>query len=636
MILLSFYTKWISLTRAKTAYVAKHATLSAPNIFLPRLLLCCGLSDVSFSTMLHRINELGNSTSEPNKVFRELLTPAAISRWGLSRVGGRKKIKRKLLGRILAYQQKDLQQTGFVSWLKSECSSSEKSKKSLPQHCHESATDFVQSCIKNELKDDSVFTLDDGNEVEASPSQTTHWFGQEDPDDNFSPNDAITKDFIRSCIVYEKFDVLEESLQLRHAVVISKQVDDLSSVNLLLEVYRSFQGDDQFECLLLKWVPVLYQAREDDSFQHSLFVDLVGKYSVPFDTCMKIIDNCALQWPREQILGCRRWIIGQQTKGSWKDHLSLKLVVRFFAMSSDLNNQLSIDDAGHLLSLSVDLFNISIQESMVAHEHSITMKARNVLPDWLSVFLAVAKEGLPYLNLAITHVMNAIDENPQGVSFYSSVLLRLYTSYPATVVLSEVKLKTALLQGAIDNSDAWLTFRCPLDSQIKTMISNISKSPHKPLLQSVVRISNQHPLLIMRHLNAIKQGLLDDGSGVDSNGKPLIKRGRIQGKTPEMAADINGKLIKVSVVHWGYSFNEPVWSCMLDLLLSVPAEVLFKVGTQTGLCEIMAVFSKLFDVHIKELNAESNIHQLREKFERLASSFMNCNPEKYQNFMESK
>ena len=627
-----FFPKWISLIRAKAAIVAKYATLSAPDMFLPRLLLCCGLSEESFLTMLRRINEIGNSTSEPGKMFQELLSPAAISRWGLSRVGSRRMMKRKLLGRILSYKQQGLKQLGFVSWLISECTSSAKPRKSSSETCHVNATDFVQSCIKNELEGD-IRSLE--NDEDSSSQVNKHWQGKDDSNDELFPTDAITEDFIQSCIVGEKHIILDKSLQLRTNTIISKQVDDLVCVNSLFQVCRSFHEDERFLCTLLTWVPLLCQSRENDTLWHSLFVDLVGTYSVPFEACMKIIENCAIQWPREHILECRRWIIDQQTKGLWKNHLSLKLVVRFFTMSSGLDALLSADDADRLVSLSVDLFNHNIQTSILAHEHSLITDTRNVPPDWLRLILSLTEGGSPYLNLAFTHILKSMDKNHQGASYYLAVLLRLYTSFPTMAILSEVKVKTALLQGAINNSDAWLTFRCPLDSQIKTMIQNISKSPHKPLLQSTIRIANQHPLLMIRHLNAIRQGLVDDGSGVDSNGQPLAKRGRIQGTSPEMTADINGKLIKVTLVHWGYSFNEPVWSCMLDLLLSVPSEVLFKVGSQTGLCETMGVFTKLFDVQIKELNAENNVQQLRAKFDRLSSSFMNCNPDEYRKFMES-
>jgi hypothetical protein len=153
-------------------------------------------------------------------------------------------------------------------------------------------------------------------------------------------------------------------------------------------------------------------------------------------------------------------------------------------------------------------------------------------------------------------------------------------------------------------------------------------------VQSIIQIANQHPLLLMRHLNVIRQGLIDDGSGLDSHGQPLIKRGRIQGNIPEAIAEIDGRMIKVTIVQWGYSFNEPVWSSMLDLLLSIPSEVLFKVGVDSGLQDIMDVYSRLFVVHTSELKSETNIIQLRGKFNRLLSSFETYNAAHHEDAMK--
>ncbi|KAL7535980.1 hypothetical protein ACHAXR_006845, partial [Thalassiosira sp. AJA248-18] len=97
--------KWVLLAKARADKVAKQAALSAPNIFLPRLLLCCGLQKLSFYTMLSRLDQLVDSSTDSGLTFKELISPSAVSEWGLTGIGSRSTIKRKLYGRILAYMR---------------------------------------------------------------------------------------------------------------------------------------------------------------------------------------------------------------------------------------------------------------------------------------------------------------------------------------------------------------------------------------------------------------------------------------------------------------------------------------------------------------------------------------------------
>ncbi|KAL7488211.1 hypothetical protein ACHAW6_015042 [Cyclotella cf. meneghiniana] len=641
---------WVSLAKAKDGIVAKHAALSAPDVFLPRLLLCCGISQLSFSTMLNRLNEIGRSSPEP-KTFGELLSPTAISAWGLPRIGTRRILKRRLLGRILAYMRisrndpfsnddeksLDKRHAPFVSWLFTECKSWDEPKKTHAESssCRENITAFATGDINAEVE----FASLDTGDFDA-PSWSTDRSIEVTAEISLCRTEFISENFIRSCIFNERHILLEESLELKErSFITNSQYDDGSTAKILLEMYSIFKDEGRFVRILLKWVPRLLQIGRGNDTWHIIFVDVLekSKYSLKFETCVALVSSCAMQWPHEYILECQRWVVSQQARCCpWNSHLSLKLVLRFLVLSSeqksvhvfDYNRTppcrfhyvQSPDCAKCIVDLSLTCLSLDDQKS--TNREVCTINARNVLPDGLVLILIVAKAGKEYLDLTTELILNRIDESPR---VFSSLLLRLYTLFPSLTNLSKNRLRTSLLQGAKEHMASWMQLRCPLDSQIRAMISYLSKSPHKPLLQSIIQIASQHPLLLMRHLNDIWRGLIDDGSGLDSHGQPLIKRGRIQGNIPEVFAEIDGRTIKVMIVQWGYSFSEPVWSSMLDLLLSIPSEVLFRVGVDSGLHEIMDVYSRLFVVHTCELKSETNIIQLRGKFTRLLSLFESYN-----------
>jgi hypothetical protein len=588
------------------------------------------MSELSFSTMLGRINKMGCLSAEPKKVFQDLLSPAAIAQWGFAKIGSKRVIKRKLLGRILAYtrtNQKNMSSdiaaaahSPFVTWLMSECATSKSSKKSHLKFCGDRhGIDFVKSWIGAENSDAIEYPSLEGDAVSAS-----HWSSNHSIDQVLlDPRDDITEEYIASCVENEQHDELEESLRLRERANRNQcDHDTISTARRMLGMNSKFEEDERFVRILIKWIPRLLQISNDDLAYQTLFIDLLES-SVQQVTFMSIVSNCAMQWPLQQIQECQRWIIEYQSKSSWKNHRSMNLVLRFLVLSSEYH--VPLDDAGQLIELSLNCNNQDSVTSM--HHHN----SRNTLPDWLALLLSVAKEGPSYLDMTVSRTLDRVDHEPN----LSTVILRLYTLYPRVISLTDKRLKSILLQCSRDHSEAWLSYSCPLDGQIKAMITNLSSSPHKSLLQSTIQIANQHPLLLIRHLDAVKEGLINDGSGLDSNRRPLMKRGRIQGKPPSLIALINGRHVNVSVVHWGYSFSEPVWSCMLDLLLSIPVEVLFKVGVAMGLPDIMNVYSKLFTIHVSELSEESNIIQLRLKFNRLLSSFKNCNPEGYQNIIQA-
>jgi len=257
---------------------------------------------------------------------------------------------------------------------------------------------------------------------------------------------------------------------------------------------------------------------------------------------------------------------------------------------------------------------------------------RNSFPDWLTLVLLVGKSQQAL-------VTRLILEEFDGTKFslvLSSVLLRLYVMSPLKMDLSNSKLRNALLQASNDHLPSWLYWRSPLDSQFSEMLSNLTQSPHQRLAQAITDISKQHPLILLRHLNDINKKLLEDGSGRDSDQQRLMKRGRIFGRHPsgDTVAKVGDHTLKVTIVLWGYSFNEPVWDSIVEVLIALPLEVVFTCGVKIGLTKILETYLKLFGVQIVELNLESNIIRVRDKFLKFIESFRIHNTDAFSDWLQ--
>ena len=623
--------------------MAKQAALSTPDIFLPRLLLCCGLPKLSFFFMLERLDQLGESSSDSGKTFEELISTSAVSEWGLPGIGKRSVIKRKLHGRILAYRRIHGEQpqelssketSAFISWLAPQHNTSIKKR--------DTSTDIAGDAEALASDPLSLNNFEDLMEEDSELGMSSLLWLQNESKNDGQPvlNESISRDFIHSCVSNDQYDMLEQSIDS----IVTKSMNDndiegsVAAANTLLESFNSLQGNNNILRIFFKWVPILLQSSGNERLWRLIFIEDIGQTT---NQCylMSLVFECALKWSDEHVGACQSWISQQVETKPWKTIHSLQLVLRFLVVSME---QRSIhcfqyeDDARvsttytqsdefvtSIAKLVLDfiLMNGSIAQNGVKCN---TIAARNNLPDWLTLIMLVGRSNL---SLTVKLILEKIDDT-NTTSSLSSIILRLYVMSPRKMNLRDSKLRNVLLQASSDHLPSWLSWRCPLDNQLSAMLINLTKSPHQRLVQSVTDQAKQHPLIFARHLNTINQNLLQDGSGRDSENQSLMKRGRIFGVHPagNALAQIGDHAVKVTIVLWGYSFNESIWTCIIDVLMALPAEVTFGCGTKAGLLDILETYLTLFAVQMVDLNAECNVVRLRDKFAVLIESFRKCKP----------
>jgi len=635
--------EWVLLATSNSDVIAKQAALSVPDIFLPRLLLCCGMSKTSFVTMLERLTKLGASVSDPAKLYNELISTSAVSEWGLQR-GNRVAIKKRIHGRIASYlrifrnamrdHEKDeldaIAKCAFVTWLASEVSTSTVKKS-------DSTTRSFDEIIKNlnasaslcldeesiaDLEEEAVdLSIDERIELIDAVESTRH---ARYPTDGI----IISEEFINSIVVVGQYNLLDELLeQLKSDAILSNiEVDVSGLVRALMNSCASSNFDPSLGRVILKFVPQLSQFSCDDNLWQTIFIDMVEK-SIDEQYLLSLVSGCISLWSDEGISACQEWIL---THHGSTNALSMKLLLRFLVVSSGQGRESNFICA-QSKEYAESTMKIVLQYlEMTSDKSSDTRfsEERNNLPDWLILTLILAKS---HHQCIVTMLMETIGSNSSCTPTIYCVLLRLYLMFPMSSQWNDTEVINHLIKAAKHHTKKSLRWRCPFDSKVFEMLRDLGTSPHTRLLQSATEFTKVHSLIVIRHLHVLHERLVADGLG----GTDCSRTGRVGVRPPAKMAQIGDRLVKVSILRWGFSYNESVWSSVLDLMLSFPAELLFTCGIDTGLLLVLEDCLKLFYAHVMELGSEECISTIRTKFVHLIQSFRACNSVEFQKWSQT-
>ncbi len=640
--------EWVLLATSNSDIIAKQAALSVPDIFLPRLLLCCGLPKTSLVTMLERLSKLGASTPNPAKLYNDLICTSAVSEWGLQK-GNRMTIKKRLHGRIASYlrifrsavadnAQDDLntiENCAFVTWLASEVSVSNSKKSDSTTRCDE-ITNILESSAPPSFDEGSFVDLEEDEMALCIDEQIVIDAADSKDLERYPADGILTEDFINSSVVAGQYKVLHDSLEQfkRDAIPREKGVDVSVLVRALLNSYASSNCDPSLGRIVLKFMPQLSQFCCDDNVWHTIFISMVEK---PIDEqyLLSLISGCVIHWSDEVIAACQKWIL---TQNDLKNSLSLRLFLRFLVASSEQESIHCVGSNDNCVASFVCIQSKANAEStmkivlqyleMTNDKLSGTSSLqRNNLPDWSLLSCIIAKS---HHQCIVAMIIGSIDSNSFSAPSMYSVLLRLYLMSPTTSRWNDSKVRIHLKNAANHHTKKSLQWRCPLDRQVVEMLRNLGTSPHTRLLQHTTDVSNGHALIVIRHIHVLHERLVVDGLGQD-----CTMAGRVGTRPPAVIAQIDDRLVKVSISRWGFRYNEIIWSAVLDFMGVLPAELLFRCGIDTGVLLVLEDYLKLFYVHVMELGSEEFISQLRPKYVALVKSFQACNQIEFQKWSKT-
>jgi hypothetical protein len=107
-----------------------------------------------------------------------------------------------------------------------------------------------------------------------------------------------------------------------------------------------------------------------------------------------------------------------------------------------------------------------------------------------------------------------------------------------------------------------------LDDEFQDVINSLIGNGAPPrMVQALAEGSKKHPLLLLRKLGTIEEALEADATVCELS-VANEKRGVLYGQSLSgpIAAKVEGRLIKVTVKHWGFNFTENIWISFLDII----------------------------------------------------------------------
>jgi len=663
---------WVMLAKSRSDFIAKRAALAAPTTFLPRLLLCCGLPRASLMTMIDRLGKLGDKAVDASKTFHQVLVPCASSEWDLGRLGHRREVSRKLSGRISAYSRMyNLERENvegaisfsFVEWLSSMCQSSQKTTKikakkpklapatafasiestralfgSMPAHTQDSTEINSVSQMDADTSDMTKFLGFKKNEI-VFPSNALH------------DSEAIEK-FFSSCFQDNKPDTLDRWLsqryfdprlpvkrKRRHKSEDTPKLSNDELSFLLLQCYIQLERKvEGIASIIVKWIPKLSSSLGSPKLWRILFAD-GQKPAFMWDN---LISRCFQTWNHAHMAQCRRWILSNGTK----EKLDLVKVVRFLIQASTFSavhvesfEDLPVaveDSAWGRTEDTVRVATGLALDCLTSFDYEKRLRSRSDPPECLVLLLLIARLGRNQVQVVSEVIIKKVqNKDKQTKCLLLLSLLRIYAYYPFSMNLGTAALRWNLMEAVEISADDWLSWRSPLDDSSQEMLDTaLSDVPSQRSIQSLVDLAKKHPLLLLRKLDKMENILEKDSMVVDTkaNGdKAGLTIG--QGLNEPLFASSNGKKLKLTVKHWGYSYREHIWSTILDVISAVPNEVLFQCGLRMGLLELLGVYLRLVLV---QTQLRTNMHRLENLKERLSGflgKFKMANPKAFDSWV---
>lgn len=662
--------------------IARRSVLSSPDIFLPRMLICCGLSRSSFFTILNRLNDLG-AVSESGSYFKKLLLPLSALK-GLKR----NQMIRLLLSRISAYMRLfsndaisiNLKKSScFITWLEAESASRKekcsalKRSKSQKIKCYamtiaSKSNDDVDSILPFPTSADNCLwrlrNLDNIQRGTVSP--TSSGISEEIPresiiekflDDlhiSFAEKGAASVDaelIPRESIIHllssQNFYLLNRLLDKLDSGFVENGVnasvlEEIASL-IIVSSWSLLDEHSLLQTLILHWIPLLTRGSTstfwDTIFRHHD----VEKTSSVIEFEKLLLTRCFALWSTDQITACQRWILSEINNEKCAE-MSINSCLRCFLCfakelkQSDFHS--GVTDAVYKSVIEVlepkDQTEAAVKLALLgAQEWSAGSNSTSDLsndPPWMLFLLLIGSIDKKHLNLLSETITSKLPSSGWEGEILPLALLKLYGTFPSRMNVSGCKIRDILVGVSIASPQLLLDWETPLDCRLVSAISLLCSHSHSQKLIS--DMAKKHPLIAVKHMKELAE-LISRDANAHFNHDNVSRNKQTYAQSPLLAIiDEREKLVQI--IHWGMRFTEHLWLAVLDIIASFPEAIIYsKIGWLMGLDNIFNMFLKLLFIHSDTNNDGAGVERLRNKFVTIFKSCYSNNQENCNAWLES-
>lgn len=607
--------------------------------------------------MLDRLGRLGDAAGDKGALYGNLMSSSGLSEWDIGRIGLRRASARKLLGRLSAYlrihgfcigSEGTVLSTTFLSWLTEECLPT--ITRSAKTKNHKNAKTAVTGSFRLTVTSASVLLSSLENDIPLEMGQAEIDLADADLDQfqhleklptsivaDYNGQDLNTaRSSINSCLKTGQFMVLNELLELLLAKAERNCPEAESngnaelvdvSVEILEYVYSLEQPTRRAADTILTWIPRLSSASGSPAFWKLVF----GRAKEPSYVTMsgRLLTRCMQSWSTLHINQCIDWIIGIDHSTS-KDFDYKGIAIFLSECSGQPSSQIEMfadlqwsDSVWANSKEFVSKGALIAFRSLNAIPIQVAIRRFSFPPGFILIFL-LSRCGKKHLRSICDMILEELSETnaerPEKQVF-KVLLLRLYFNFPQWMDLGTSESRNALMLASESFSGCWTNWHSSFDNRIDDLLQSVCNGEMKSVKQ-LVDLSRKQPLLIIRKLPIIS-AILGDDARTDSllNRKGSIVAENLSGKRD---VKFHGKMSKIKILHWGYSYTEQTWVSFLDILSSMSPEVLFTCGVKAGLLELLTVYVQLVSVQLELLSADKTI-RLKTKLMGAFTAFKQIN-----------
>ncbi len=626
---------WIMLAKARSDAIARRAALSAPASFLPRLLLCSGLPRASLMTMIDRLGRLGQRAPDMTATYLDLMAPSASSHWDIGRIGTKRQISRKLLGRLtscISLHGIDLSDnntevsTDFIKWLSQTYLGEEaksKGKEKTSSVKIRSSLVFSSKMAKSALDD----TLDLVLPFQAK-KECNEWI-------EMKPFMSVQKTAGASTVVSISEGIEQGDVNVVEAILAS-MIDNSQdamcdcATTLVRCVYKQKQLKENNLSLLLKWFPVLTKTKGAPELWKAVF-----SISVCEKVSSSLVMKATESWTSSHQSDCLDWI-SKEMRVANDAAVHVVNVVRFLIniipvhfrspiQMTSSPNQRTLDAQAIEGMISIALFCLKCAASTSDIHAALGFD----FGLWVSSLGKSSFETVT--NSVVAEIEAETDLKLKPV--FSSFFLRLYLKHSLWLDLSLERTRQLVMKASELFQEEFTEWTSSLDGQIDEVIESVSSGQFRSI-KILNDMARKHPLIVLRRGKNVALLLEHDASNTErDNGT----RGKVHGEgfDDPREAIIMSTTVTVTVRHWGYSYTEPVWAAFLDIVSSVPKEVLFGCGFRLGLNFFLVPYLKLLPIQL-QLRSREKCKRIHSKLAALLKAFQQHKPDEWRRWLSSK
>ena len=561
-------------------------------------------------TVLKRLEDIFKKCGSSYECFAKYTAQKAIDKWPIGRRIKRNKVMRILYGRLKAYLSNfSTEPNSFYNWLYEE------------NRCNSMSTQRKITEIKN------IFNANNAK------CTTEVWAVFDDDDDKKRPHTSITTHTFNVNGSKEGLDVIKSIVAHTHSndlfglrTLLSKiHVSHVDYQLILVSLLKLLAAEKENEGLLLSAILQVIPLLDIKNMNVDLFETLllVNSNATPriHDTFQTIFRQLIRILPDSVVKECQSLIISYLIQGkmapvNYGAVLSCFLLRRLPTLSYSTSGSFHINTDSNALA---PLAHLALcHGSRTWPEDSIYFpRSIEECSDWI-LFLLLLKSDDKECVFIVSQIV--IDyKSPSKLwdqNVLPGILLHLYAINPERMNSETSEIHNNLTTAVAGLHKFWRNFSTPLDDQFKYSIDLMDMQTLQTQTQIVQDFVKRFPFVALKHILDLKNVL-----NRDATARPQLNRekGRQCNDYPYLYAisESSSTIVKVSIIHWGVSFSEPLWIAVLEVLLFFPNELLFKTGLLFGLQEVLYMYIKLFktQMDIQHEHEESNkLFQLRNKF----------------------